>query len=316
MAEAVVDSRASSRFFCHKCATEIAPELPDFTCPNCHGGFIEEVGESEEQERTETNEVSGERSDVFDSALAFTSLWSHLADPVNHQRNRTPGGPNEPGSSNSSSSSNFNSGSASNPRNVTPSPTASNPPRLQQFGPRGQSSRVTIQRMGPRDQRGDPAADMIAILQHLLGLGNPMQQAAPGGFVFPVQMLNLHGNPRDYAWGEGGLDAIITQLLNNVEGQGPSPAAQEDIAKLQTITINNEHLENTLECPVCKDEFSVGQQAKKMPCKHLFHPDCIVPWLELHNSCPVCRKSLDGHSTEKDISTDGNGSSDSTPAAS
>ena len=25
-------------------------------------------------------------------------------------------------------------------------------------------------------------------------------------------MLNLHGNPRDYAWGEGGLDAIITQV--------------------------------------------------------------------------------------------------------
>ncbi len=25
-------------------------------------------------------------------------------------------------------------------------------------------------------------------------------------------MFNLHGNPRDYAWGEGGLDAIITQV--------------------------------------------------------------------------------------------------------
>ena len=28
MAEAVVDSRASSKFFCHKCSTEIAPVLP------------------------------------------------------------------------------------------------------------------------------------------------------------------------------------------------------------------------------------------------------------------------------------------------
>ena len=35
-------------------------------------------------------------------------------------------------------------------------------------------------------------------------------------FTLCSQMLNLHGNPRDYAWGEGGLDAIITQVRNNI----------------------------------------------------------------------------------------------------
>ena len=29
-----------------------------------------------------------------------------------------------------------------------------------------------------------------------------------------------------------------------------------------------------------------------MPCSHLFHDECLVPWLERHNTCPVCRFEL------------------------
>ncbi|CAG07728.1 unnamed protein product [Tetraodon nigroviridis] len=42
MAEA---SQRSGRFFCHRCSTEISPRLPDYTCPICESGFIEELSE-------------------------------------------------------------------------------------------------------------------------------------------------------------------------------------------------------------------------------------------------------------------------------
>jgi len=29
-----------------------------------------------------------------------------------------------------------------------------------------------------------------------------------------------------------------------------------------------------------------------MGCEHCFHSGCIIPWLELHGTCPVCRKEL------------------------
>jgi len=35
-----------------------------------------------------------------------------------------------------------------------------------------------------------------------------------------------------------------------------------------------------LECPVCKDDYTVGENVRQLPCNHLFHNSCIVPWLE------------------------------------
>uniref|UniRef100_A0A0D9YG83 RING-type E3 ubiquitin transferase n=1 Tax=Oryza glumipatula TaxID=40148 RepID=A0A0D9YG83_9ORYZ len=88
------------------------------------------------------------------------------------------------------------------------------------------------------------------------------------------------------------LEALFEQLLLHNNRQGPPPAPQSAIDSMPVVKINLRHLRDDPHCPVCTDKFEVGTEAREMPCKHLYHAECIIPWLVQHNSCPVCRHPL------------------------
>ncbi|CAK1544022.1 unnamed protein product [Leptosia nina] len=68
----------------------------------------------------------------------------------------------------------------------------------------------------------------------------------------------------------------------------PPPASKEIVNKLPDISIDT----TDKNCPICLKTFEIGEKAKKMPCEHIFHPVCILTWLEKTNSCPFCRHEL------------------------
>ncbi|XP_055315720.1 E3 ubiquitin-protein ligase RNF181 [Sitodiplosis mosellana] len=100
----------------------------------------------------------------------------------------------------------------------------------------------------------------------------------------------------------------------------PPPASKEEVARLEErkVKINRSSPEkNSEKCMIClkldpaepddedddvkddglnqtdKDGF-YEKVFKVMPCSrsHAFHSECILPWLEKTNSCPLCRHEL------------------------
>ncbi|CAN4103201.1 unnamed protein product [Withania somnifera] len=45
-------------------------------------------------------------------------------------------------------------------------------------------------------------------------------------------------------------------------------------------------------CSICLEDFVPKEMVTVTPCSHMFHDDCIVPWVTSHGSCPVCRFAI------------------------
>lgn len=58
-------------------------------------------------------------------------------------------------------------------------------------------------------------------------------------------------------------------------------------------TVTNEkeiaNNENGKRCAICLEDFEPKQEAMLPPCNHMFHEECIVPWVKSNGRCPVCR---------------------------
>ncbi|XXQ32844.1 RING-type E3 ubiquitin transferase [Plasmodiophora brassicae] len=89
-------------------------------------------------------------------------------------------------------------------------------------------------------------------------------------FIFLVQFVFVHGGPTD--------DDDELSRKTDVKA----------IEALEEIEVQTDDTS----CVVCREAFCIEATATKLPCQHIFHKGCIVPWLEMRNTCPTCRYQL------------------------
>lgn len=99
----------------------------------------------------------------------------------------------------------------------------------------------------------------------------------------------------DFLMGSG-FDRLLDQLaqleINGIRRLENSPASKAAIESMPVVKIIGNHIDTESHCAVCKEAFELDGEAREMPCKHIYHADCILPWLSIRNSCPVCRHEL------------------------
>jgi len=93
----------------------------------------------------------------------------------------------------------------------------------------------------------------------------------------------------DYVFSDN-LDDIITRMMEANIGRGGTPPASQNV--LSKLKHRQATATDCKDCAVCQDQIKEEENIIELPCGHLFHKDCLVPWLERHANCPVCRSEI------------------------
>ncbi|KAI8989398.1 hypothetical protein BDB01DRAFT_781677 [Pilobolus umbonatus] len=86
------------------------------------------------------------------------------------------------------------------------------------------------------------------------------------------------------------LDGIYNDFSQpNTTVTTPSLEMHGSIAHLDKIRLPLDDPVLQDECIICQDLLSSELFTVKLPCKHIYHSNCITQWLMINCSCPICR---------------------------
>ncbi|KAI3444270.1 hypothetical protein Pfo_000935 [Paulownia fortunei] len=211
--------------WCYSCREPVALRRRNAVCPNCEGGFVQELDDAISMNTEEHNQ----RPRFMDAVSNFLRQQMSVRSNISDVR------------------------------------------RMSEQGP----------------QHGNSWNSFLVFSGDM-----PVRMPGGGGLLefFNETLGFRRENGGDYFIGPG-VEEFFANVTHN-DQHVPPPASRSSIDALPTIKISKKHVRADSTCAVCKEKFELGSQVRKLPCKHLYHSECIVPWLEQRSSCPVCRQEL------------------------
>ncbi|CAI9108202.1 OLC1v1007753C1 [Oldenlandia corymbosa var. corymbosa] len=286
-----------SQYWCHACSRMVGPiiEIETVKCPNCQGGFLEQMSPLPPPPGGNANEDD----DDYYSHHRALSLWAPIllgiinTTPQSHYPSRPQGqeveraGREEDNSELDQLPPGFGSIIPLRRRNSGSAPFL----RLMQ------GIRAGMRSEEDDDDDGEGVILINPLSQTILDL-----QAGSSDDVESNHINPFSSSLGDYFLGAG-LDMLLQHLADNhINRYGTPPAQKDAVEALPTVNIQHQQQDSSsspLQCSVCLEDFEIGSEAKQMPCHHCFHSGCIIPWLQLHSSCPVCRYQLPSEDDSK-----------------
>ncbi|KAJ8626672.1 hypothetical protein MRB53_019979 [Persea americana] len=109
---------------------------------------------------------------------------------------------------------------------------------------------------------------------------NPMEEPGltPEEFKKARSKLREHVFRPTYPRRSAQTRGLFSRSHSNTTASHPAAAAED--------------ADEGKECTICLDAFVPNQQVLLTPCNHMFHSNCLLPWVENHGKCPVCRHPL------------------------
>ncbi|KAJ1891898.1 hypothetical protein LPJ66_006658 [Kickxella alabastrina] len=153
----------------------------------------------------------------------------------------------------------------------------------------------------PRNQWVSSAVD------DFMSIGNSNRQtpvnaqASPESYLSVARLFGEFIDENQQSEHQRFLENLVMQLHDeaNAGPVGPPPASLNFIRALPTMP--KDECKNVT-CTICNEEAFASSSSSsslqadseddavtRLPCKHYYHHACVKPWLELHNTCPMCR---------------------------
>mmetsp|Transcript_28656 Transcript_28656/g.52165 ORF Transcript_28656/g.52165 Transcript_28656/m.52165 type:complete len:304 (-) Transcript_28656:210-1121(-) len=181
------------------------------------------------------------------------------------------------------------------------------PPSRRDGGPGGSRDGDGQDRAVMRDAQGRPVGSRgrNRAIAHVLGSGAGF--ADEDRLVAQILASSLradaqHGDAASSSGaGARAHHAAMRGLVGLDDGPGGDRSLQEVIeqskrahllSELPREKFNPDQHKDLNECELCLQEYSAGEELLRLPCMHLFHCNCVTPWLHKSYTCPVCQTDI------------------------